>query len=105
MRKLITNKYFEYPQDKEIVENLNIVNDTERLLTIEIPESDLEKIKDFEEQVFNNMKTYGSHHYRIFETLMEQKEQEKFLRNKYSSVQKAFEQYSMMLALAKSGEL
>jgi hypothetical protein len=36
---------------------------------------------------------------------MEQKEEEQRLRNKYPAVRKAYEQYSLMLKLAESGEL
>jgi hypothetical protein len=53
--------------------------------------------------VFNNMKKTG--HYRLFEVMMDQKEQEAYLRNKYPAVRKAYEQYSLMLKLAESGEL
>jgi hypothetical protein len=44
-------------------------------------------------------------HYNLFEVLMEQKEQEQYLRTKYPAVRKAYEQYSLMLKLAESGEL
>jgi uncharacterized protein YktA (UPF0223 family) len=44
-------------------------------------------------------------HYRMFETLMEQKEEEKHLRNKYPAVKKAYEHYSLILKLAESSEL
>jgi hypothetical protein len=49
------------------------------------------------------MKKQG--HYQMFEMLMEQKEQEKYLRNKYPAVNNAYKQYSLMLKLAESGEL
>lgn len=77
--------------------------DTETLYTIEISESELNRIAEFENQVFNNMKEQG--HYNLFETLMEQKEQEVYLRDRYPAVRKAYEQYSLMLKLAQSGEL
>ena len=35
----------------------------------------------------------------------EQKEEEKFLKEKYPAVKKAFEHYSLILKMAKSGEL
>jgi hypothetical protein len=44
-------------------------------------------------------------HFNLFETLMEQKEQEKYLRENYPAVKKAYEHYSLMLKLAQSGEL
>ena len=96
--------YFRDPANFDMIQShIDIVHDTEPLYTVEIAASELEKIAEFEHQVFNNMKEHG--HYRMFEMLMEQKEKEKFLRTKYPSVQKAFEHYSLMLKLAESGEL
>jgi uncharacterized protein YktA (UPF0223 family) len=44
-------------------------------------------------------------HYNLFEAIMEQKQQEKYLRSKYPAVQKAYEQYSLMLKLANSDNI
>jgi len=94
--------YFNDPMDyNKVIQD--IVYDSEPLYTVEIAESELERIADFEKQVFNNMKEHG--HYKMFETLMEQKEQEKYLKNKYPAVKKAYEHYSLILKLAESGEL
>jgi GH25 family lysozyme M1 (1,4-beta-N-acetylmuramidase) len=98
----ININYFKDPMDFNKVYE-DIIYDSELLYTVEIAESELERIADFESQVFNNMKKQG--HYRMFEILMEQKEQEKFLRNKYPAVKKAYESYSLILKLAESGEL
>ena len=97
-------QYFNNPDDYNSI-NTEIVNSFEPLYTITIPFSELERIKEFEEQVFNNMKQYGAHHYQMFEVMMEQKHQEKRLRDKYTAVKKAYEHYSLMLKLAESGEL
>lgn len=94
--------YFRDPMDFDRVYE-DIVIDSEPLYTVEIAESELERIADFESEVFNNMKEQG--HYRMFETIMEQKQEEKALRNKYAAVRKAYEQYSLILKLAQSGEL
>jgi hypothetical protein len=94
--------YFKDPMDFNRVYE-HIVTDSEPLYTVEIAESELERIANFESEVFNNMKKQG--HYRMFETLMEQKELERYLRDKYPAVKKAYEQYSLMLKLAESGEL
>jgi hypothetical protein len=94
--------YFKDPMDFNRVYE-HIVNDSEPLYTVEIAESELERIANFESEVFNNMKKQG--HYRMFETLMEQKEREKYLRDKYPAVNNAYKQYSLMLKLAESGEL
>lgn len=99
----INMAYFRDPMDFNKVSLVDVVNDTEPLYTVEIAQSELERIADFEAQVFNNMKKQG--HYQMFEMLMEQKEQEKYLRDKYPAVNNAYKQYSLMLKLAESGEL
>lgn len=80
-----------------------LVRDTEPLYTVEIAESELRKIAQFESQVFNHMKQKG--HYDMFNAIMEQKEREKFLKEKHPAVKKAYEHYSLMLKMAESGEL
>lgn len=96
--------YFRDPMDfNQVQSHIDIVRDTEPLYTIEIAESELKQIAEFEEQVFNNAKQTG--HYNLFQTIMEQEEQEAYLRSKYPAVKKAYEQYSLMLKLAESGEL
>jgi hypothetical protein len=97
-------QYFTSSTDYNDV-STEIVHSSEPLYTLTIPLSELERIKEFEEQVFNNMKQYGAHHYQMFEVMMEQKHKEKRLRDKYSAVKKAYEHYSLMLKLAESGEL
>ena len=100
---LVNVKYFQFEDDYNKFVSDHFTLETESLYTIEIAESELERIADFENQVFNHMQQTG--HYRLFENLMEQKEREKYLREKYSAVKKAYEQYSMMLKLAESGDL
>lgn len=95
-------QFFKDPEDFDLI-HYKSMHQSEPLFTVEISESELHRISDFENQVFNNLKDNG--HYRLFETLMEQKEEEKRLRNKYPAVKKAHEQYSLMLKLAQSGEL
>ena len=94
--------YFKDPMDFNMIHQ-DVVYDSEPLYTVEIAESELERIADFESEVFNNMRQTG--HYRMFEVLMEQKEREQYLRSKYPAVRKAYEQYSLMLKMAESGEL
>lgn len=94
--------YFQYPNDLNIVDR-HIVQDTEPLYTIEIALSELEKIAEFESQVFNHMRAKG--HYDMFNMVMQQKEHEKILRKQYPAVQKAYEHYSLMLKMAESGDL
>jgi len=95
--------FFKYEDDFNRINSQYIGHETEPLLTVEIAQSELERIAKFEEEVFNNLSKKG--HYNMFETLMEQKEEEKYLKEKYPAVKKAYEHYSLMLKLAKSGEL
>jgi uncharacterized protein YktA (UPF0223 family) len=96
--------FFRDPGNFDMVQShIDVVRDTEPLYTVEIAESELERIAEFEQQVFNNAKRTG--HYNMFTAVMEQKEEEKYLRNKYAAVKKAYENYSLMLKLAQSGEL
>lgn len=96
-------RYFSDPMDYNRVNEDVLKYDTEPLYTVEIAESELLKIAKFENQVFNHMKAKG--HYDMFTYIMEQKEREKFLRTNYPAVQKAYEQYSLILKMAESGEL
>lgn len=95
--------FFRYSDDYNKVDTVEIINETEPLYTVQIAESELEKIADFENMVFKHMAETGR--YGMFEAMMYQKEEEQYLRDRYPAVQKAYEQYSMMLKLAKSGEL
>jgi len=99
----LTPLYFRDPSDFNKVLQDTIEYQTESVYTVEITENELKRLSDFEAQVFNNMKQHG--HFNIFELLMKQKEEEKFLKEKYPAVKKAYEQYSLMLQLAKAGEL
>lgn len=97
-------KYFNNPADyNELTAMQAIEYETIKLLTVEITESELESIADFEAEVFNNLKEHG--HYRMFEHMTQLKEREKYIKNKYPAVKKAYEHYSLMLKLAESGEL
>jgi hypothetical protein len=102
MTKMNT-KFFKFEDDYNKLINDTVAFETEPLYTIEVAESELHRIADFEAEVFNHMES-GSH-YRMFEAVMEQKEQERYLKDKYPAVKKAYEHYSLILKLAESGEL
>lgn len=80
----------------------SIIYDTEPLYTVEIPESEIRRIQEFEDQVFGNLKQTG--HYGLFQNLMEMKEEEAQLRREYPAVQKAYESYSLLLNLCKGSK-
>ena len=95
--------YFKFDDDYNKFQTARYEVETEPLLTVEITQSELNRIAEFEDNVFNNLSQSG--HYNMFETLMEQKRKERDLRDKYSSVKKAYEHYSLLLKLAESGEI
>lgn len=99
----MNTSFFQCSDDYNIMHQSMIRNETERVYTVEITESEFNRIAEFESEVFNNMKSQG--HYRLFENLMEQKERERSLRNRYQAVKKAYEHYSLMLTLAESGDM
>lgn len=97
-------RYFDFSDDYNKMTAVDAMRfETEPLYTIEICESELERIAKFENEVFNNMKQQG--HYNLFEQIMGLKEEEYKMREQYPAVRKAYQQYSLMLKLAQSGEL
>ena len=97
-------KYSQDPSDYNALTSMEVIQyETERVYTIEVLESELERMAYFEAEVFNKMRERG--HYNMFEYLMKQKENEKYLKDKYPAVKKAYEHYSLILKLAESGEL
>jgi len=96
-------KYFTNPSDYNQLKQEYIEYDTEPVYTVEIKLSELTKIAEFESEVFNHMKQRG--HYDMFNWIMEQKEEEKYLKEKYPAVKTAYEHYSLMLKMAAAGEL
>ena len=79
--------------------------DYEKLLTIEIPERNLDAIEAFEEQVFNNIRTHGAHHYVMFNEMIDQRYEEQYYQKKHPAVKKAYEHYQLMLKMAQMGEI
>ncbi len=96
---------FQHPDNLNVVDSVHpsVRFETEPLYTVEISESELDRIARFEQQVFNNLDENG--HYNLFEVLMKQKEEERNLINSFPAVKKAYEQYSLMLNLAKNHQL
>lgn len=71
---------------------------TEKLYTVQIPESRLKTLVEMEERFFNY---HTEHRGRdMFDILMEKEREEAYYRNTNEAVKKAYEQYSMMLHLA-----
>jgi hypothetical protein len=92
-------KFFTDPFRADIVRNDVVEYETEKVYTVEIPEGRLRTLVEMERKFFN----YVSHHNQpvdLFQTLMEKEREEAHYRHTNAAVQKAYEQYSIMLNLA-----
>lgn len=91
--------HFTIPTDASLMVEMPIHYEEEPLYTVQITESQLRNIQEFEDQVFNNMKVHG--HFNMFQAIMEQREEEKRLREEFPAAKKAFENYSLVLNFCK----
>lgn len=90
--------YFSIPTDANIISRDAFEYQTEKLLTVEIPESRLKTLVEMEEKFFNYR--HGGSGRDMFVMLVEKEREESFYRNSNEAVKKAYEQYSIMLNLA-----
>jgi hypothetical protein len=92
-------KFFTDPSRADLIRNDIIEYETEQVYTVEIPEGRLRTLVEMERKFFN----YVAHHDKpidMFQTLMDKEREEAHYRHTNSAVQKAYEQYSIMLNLA-----
>jgi hypothetical protein len=90
--------FFSEELNSDIIRNDFTEYRTERLYTVEIPESKLNTLVDMETFFHNGRKEYQTRD--MFEMLMEKEREERQLRYTNEAVRKAYENYSMMLHLA-----
>jgi hypothetical protein len=90
-------QFFTEPLNASIIRD-NIDMQTEKLLTVEIPESRLNTLVEMENRFMNFRNS--DHHRDMFELLMDKEREEAHYRHTNAAVQKAYEQYSIMLNLA-----
>ena len=92
-------QFFTEPERADIIRKDLIEFEHERVFTVEIPEGRLRALVELEQRFFK-----WQHHTRsevdMFQTLMDKEREEAHYRHTNSSVQKAYEQYSMLLNLA-----
>lgn len=92
-------RFFTDPERADIIRNDIVEYDTEKVFTVEIPEGRLRTLVEMERKFFN----YVAHHDKpidLFQTLMDKESEESYHRQTNQAVQKAYEQYSIMLNLA-----
>jgi hypothetical protein len=91
--------FFADPERADIIRNDIIEHMTEKLYTLQIPESRLRTLMEMEKRFFNN-NPHEKGYSDMFEMLMSKEREEAHYRNTNGAVQKAYEQYSIMLNLA-----
>jgi len=92
-------RFFTDPMRADIIQKDTVTYETEKVYTVEIPEGRLRTLVEMERKFFN----YVEHHNKpidMFQTLMDKEREEAHYRHTNSAVQKAYEQYSIMLNLA-----
>ena len=91
--------FFTDPERADIIRNDLVQFETEQVYTLEIPEGRLHALIEMEKRFFK-WQRHTKTEVDMFETLMNKEREESYYRSTNSAVQKAYEQYSMMLNLA-----
>jgi len=92
-------RFFTDPARADIIRNDIVEYETEPVITLEIPESRLRTLVEMERRFFKWQK-HSQGEIDMFETLMNKEREEAHYRHTNAAVQKAYEQYSVMLNLA-----
>lgn len=90
-------QFFTDPLNASIIQD-DMSMQTEKLYTVELPESRLNTLVEMENRFMNFRKS--DHSRDMFELLMDKEREEAHYRHTNAAVQKAYEQYSIMLNLA-----
>ena len=91
-------KFFTDPFRADIITR-DMQYETEPVITLEIPESRLRTLVEMERK-FYKWQRHSRSEVDMFQTLMDKEREEAHYRHTNASVQKAYEQYSIMLNLA-----
>jgi len=91
-------KFFTDPCRADIITR-NMQYETEPVITLEIPEGRLRTLVEMERK-FYKLQRHGQSEVDMFQTLMDKEREEAHYRHTNAAVQKAYEQYSIMLNLA-----
>ena len=92
-------KFFTDPYRADLIRNDIVEYETEKVYTVEIPEGRLRALIEMEQRFFK-WQRHSKGEVDMFETLMDKEREEAHYRNTNAAVQKAYEQYSIMLNLA-----
>ena len=92
-------RFFTDPSRADLIRNDIVEYETEQVYTVEIPEGRLRALVEMEQRFFK-WQRHSKGEVDMFETLMNKEREEAHHRHTNSAVQKAYEQYSIMLNLA-----
>ena len=92
-------RFFTEPDRADIIRNDVVEYETEKVYTLEIPEGRLRALVELERRFFK-WQRHSQGEIDMFQMLMEKEREEAFYRQSNPAVQKAYEQYSIMLNLA-----
>jgi len=92
-------RFFTDPYRADIIQKDVIAYETEQVYTLEIPEGRLKALIEMEQRFFK-WQRHSQGEVDMFETLMNKEREEAYYRNTNPAVQKAYEQYSIMLNLS-----
>jgi hypothetical protein len=92
-------KFFTDPERADIITRDTVSYETEQVYTLEIPEGRLRALVEMEQRFFK-WQRHSQGEVDMFQTLMDKEREEAHYRHTNPAVQKAWEQYSIMLNLA-----
>ena len=92
-------RFFTEPSRADIIRNDIVTFETEQVITLEIPEGRLRTLIEMERRFFK-LQRHSQGEIDMFQILMDKEREEANIRHTNTAVQKAYEQYSIMLNLA-----
>jgi len=92
-------QFFREPEDASIIYTASDHLERERVYTVEIPEGRFRALVEMERRFFK-WQRHSPGEIDMFQTLMDKEREEAHYRHTSPAVQKAYEQYSIMLNLA-----
>jgi hypothetical protein len=92
-------QFFTDPSRADVFIREHMTYETEQVYTVEIPKGRLRALIEMEQRFFK-WQRHSKGEVDMFQTLMDKEREEAHYRHTNSAVQKAYEQYSLMLNLA-----
>jgi len=92
-------QFFTDPERADVFVRDRMTYETEQVYTVEIPEGRLRALIEMEQRFFK-WQRHNRGEVDMFQTLMDKEREEAYYRSTSPAVQKAYEQYSIMLNLA-----